>query len=82
MLLIEYVQLPEACVVTFFYPDLVPVLGNSRMCDMFSVRFDSSCGLYCRTPDMSRMHHDDSSDLKEVAEVLNRVYKVSAQFLT
>ncbi|XP_024360110.1 hexokinase-1 isoform X2 [Physcomitrium patens] len=28
------------------------------------------------TPDMSKMHHDDSSDLKVVAEVLKRVYGI------
>lgn len=34
-----------------------------------------------QTPDMSKMHHDDSSDLKAVAEVMKRLYGIDGTTL-
>jgi len=39
-------------------------------------RTEQKDGFFFRTPDMSKMHHDNSSDLKTIAEVLKRVYEV------
>jgi hypothetical protein len=51
-------------------------LGVDFCVNVFVVQVLTELGIFCRTPDMSKMHHDGSSDLKEVAEVLKRIYGV------
>jgi hypothetical protein len=45
-------------------------LGVGFCIDVFVVQVLIELEVFCRTPNMSKMHHDGNSNLKEVAEVL------------